>query len=235
MALGKNVERLRKAKKMTLRAVAMAAGTDPQAIKALEIRDSTSSKYAPALAKLFGISIETLMLENPDQAIFEAGDNTVPDLPLIPVDDQDSGPSHEIEVWSTAKEMGYTLRSPIDSRSIPCINVSDQTLQSHSFTDIENLRFMAAFGDSMEPTFCDGDALIIDTGETELKTDAIYVILIASILFVKRFQRRPDGDTLMISDNKKYEPHVLKSDAPHPFKVLGRVLIAINEQSPPLI
>ncbi len=227
MALGKNIERLRKAKNMTLRVVADAAGTDPQAIKALETRDSTSSKYAPALAKLFGISIEILMQDNADLAVFSSAENAAPKLPLIPEDELNSDPVHDIEVWHIAKEMGYTLRSTVNSRTVAHIKVSAQALQSLSLSTFENLKFMAAFGDSMESTFFDGDALIVDTGETELKTDAIYVILIAGVLFVKRFQRRPGGDTLMISDNKKYEPHVMKSDAPHPFTVLGRVLIAL--------
>ena len=231
MALGKNVERLRKAKNMTLRAVAIAAGTDPQAIKALEIRDSSSSKYAPALAKLFGISIEDLMQEGLDPAVLEAGASQLPAVPLIPVDQLEPLPTQEISVWQVAKDMGYTLRSAADSKLITHINVPAERLHSHSFSSLENLRFMAAFGDSMEPTFRDGDALVVDTGETEVKTDAIYVILIAGILFVKRFQRRPDGDILMISDNKKYEPHVLKGDAPQPFKVMGRVALALDWQN----
>ena len=230
MALGKNVERLRKAKNMTLRAVAIAACTDPQAIKALEIRDSSSSKYAPALAKLFGVSIEDLMKEDFDPDV-EPNHYPAADLPLIPVDPIETPPPHEIAVWEVARNMGYTLRSPVDSHVVNHINVPAERIFSHSFSSLDNLRFMAAFGDSMEPTFRDGDALVVDTGETEVKTDAIYVILIAGILFVKRFQRRPDGDILMISDNKKYEPHVLKNDAPQPFKVMGRIVLAFDWQS----
>ena len=62
MALGKNVEHLRTLRAMSRGAVARAIGLeDDQPIYALEKRDSKRSNLAPALAKLFSVSLESLL------------------------------------------------------------------------------------------------------------------------------------------------------------------------------
>ncbi|MGO4811116.1 hypothetical protein AB4156_16260 [Cupriavidus sp. 2MCAB6] len=62
MALGKNVEHLRNLRSMSRGAVARAIGLeDDQPIYALEKRDSKRSNLAPALAKLFQVSLESLL------------------------------------------------------------------------------------------------------------------------------------------------------------------------------
>lgn len=62
MALGKNVEHLRNLRAMSRGAVARAIGLDDdQPIYALEKRDSKRSNLAPALAKLFGVGLESLL------------------------------------------------------------------------------------------------------------------------------------------------------------------------------
>lgn len=62
MALGKNVEHLRTLRAMSRGAVARAIGLeDDQPIYALEKRDSKRSNLAPALAKLFQVSLESLL------------------------------------------------------------------------------------------------------------------------------------------------------------------------------
>lgn len=69
MALGKNVEHLRTLRSMSRGAVARAIGLDDdQPIYALEKRDSKRSNLAPALAKLFEVSLEALLEEDLSQA-----------------------------------------------------------------------------------------------------------------------------------------------------------------------
>lgn len=95
-----------------------------------------------------------------------------------------------------------------------------------SFTSPVKLSFITGQGDSMEPTYRDGDALLVDTGVREHTTDAVYVLTLNGRLYVKTLQRRPDGTLLMISDNKKYDAYVIKpSDEAI---IQGRVLLAWN-------
>ncbi|QBP10448.1 hypothetical protein [Cupriavidus metallidurans] len=62
MALGKNIEHLRNLRGMSRGTVARGIGLDDdQPIYALEKRDSKRSNLAPALAKLFAVSLESLL------------------------------------------------------------------------------------------------------------------------------------------------------------------------------
>ena len=64
---------------------------------------------------------------------------------------------------------------------------------------------MTAFGDSMEPTLCEGDSVIVDVSEKTVRRDGMYVIRIGDGLFVKRVQIPPRGLRLL-SDNEFYKP-----------------------------
>lgn len=84
-----------------------------------------------------------------------------------------------------------------------------------------NLNLIMACGDSMEPTLTDGDVLFVDTGVTHFRSDSIYVARINGELFVKRFQKLPNGRLMMISDNKKYRSFELSPD--DEVDLIGRV------------
>tara|TARA_R100001230_G_C5685778_1_gene194889 strand:+ start:837 stop:1538 length:702 start_codon:yes stop_codon:yes gene_type:complete len=96
-----------------------------------------------------------------------------------------------------------------------------------SFSAPHNLRLLTGYGDSMSPTFNDGDVLLIDVGVTDLKLDAVYVLERQDQLYVKRIQRRPTGALRMISDNPVYPPEDIDPEADG-FAVLARVLCVWN-------
>lgn len=110
------------------------------------------------------------------------------------------------------------------------LDVNQQWVRTHlpQITSPNNLRVITGYGDSMEGTYDDGDMLFIDTGITEVRLDAVYVFSMNSELFIKRLQRRPDGGITIISDNKKYEPHVLADGAREKVRIIGRVVWAWN-------
>lgn len=90
-------------------------------------------------------------------------------------------------------------------------------------TRIEALRFIHAYGDSMEPTFSSGDILLVDSGVREVKIDGIYVLSAHARLFVKRVRQRIDGKFEISSDNPTHKTvDVLNGD--HNVQVIGRVL-----------
>lgn len=92
----------------------------------------------------------------------------------------------------------------------------------------KNLRTIMAHGDSMAPTFSDGDIVWIDTGVHLIEIDGVYVVAIGDELYIKRFQRRPIEKALwMISDNKaKYEPQIVDRLQLKQLEVLGRAVWA---------
>lgn len=103
---------------------------------------------------------------------------------------------------------------------------ADWVRRNLSVSNPTKLEVVAAYGDSMEGTFADGDVLLIDRGVNEVRTDGIYALAIDNEVYIKRVQRRLDGGLTLISDNKKYEAHVLHNGAVGNMSVLGRIVWA---------
>jgi len=57
-------------------------------------------------------------------------------------------------------------------------------------------------GDSMWPTICDGDNILVDTSRREIITGEVYVFRIDHELRVKRLRRNMNGTVTVTSDNK---------------------------------
>jgi phage repressor protein C with HTH and peptisase S24 domain len=73
------------------------------------------------------------------------------------------------------------------------------------------MKIVFAQCESMQPTFTQGDFLLVDTADTNIN-DGVYIFKVDDRLFIKRLQIMP-GKILVISDNKKYESFNLPSDA----------------------
>lgn len=86
------------------------------------------------------------------------------------------------------------------------------------------LKLFKASGDSMADTVEDGNILLVDTSRTDYHNGGIYVLTINNDWFVKRLRLRVNGDLEIISDNKKYEPEILKPDTEIEVKIIGRVI-----------
>ena len=80
-----------------------------------------------------------------------------------------------------------------------------------------------ARGDSMEPTVRDGDMLLVDRNMARLAGDGIYLIERDNDLYCKRLQKRFDGGVTIMSDNARYEPQQLSTEASAALNVVGRV------------
>lgn len=135
----------------------------------------------------------------------------------------------ELRVFDISASMGPGKTLTDYANVVERISVSAHWLRSNvKFSTPENLGLITAYGDSMEPTFRDGDVLLVDRGVGDVKIDAVYVLALHDDLYIKRLQRRPDGQILMKSDNKNYDPYVIKDGDIDQFRVLGRVLMAWN-------
>ncbi len=149
----------------------------------------------------------------------------VPEAGSVRID----GDSIEIPLLDATGSMGVGMAIQDRVDVVERMKVSGAWLRrTINVSTPENLRLITAYGDSMEGTFSDGDVLLIDSGVTEIRIDAVYALELNGELYIKRLQRRPDGSVLMISDNKKYEPYRIDNGERHQFRVLGRVLLAWN-------
>ncbi|EER61523.1 putative phage repressor [Acidovorax delafieldii 2AN] len=95
-------------------------------------------------------------------------------------------------------------------------------------TKLNALRFIHAYGDSMSPTFEDGDILLVDTGIKDPKIiDGVYVMAANDRVYIKRVRQRMDGVVEISSDNATVKTvDVLNGD--HRIDILGRVVWCWN-------
>ncbi|WP_426248425.1 S24 family peptidase [Pseudomonas sp. TWR3-1-1] len=100
--------------------------------------------------------------------------------------------------------------------------------QGLNYSKIDNLAIIDGDGDSMEGTFRNGDALLVDRGITEIRTDAIYVFTLDGDLFIKRLQRMTGGALRMISDNPVYPAIVIEGEQLDRVHIQARVLLVWN-------
>lgn len=86
------------------------------------------------------------------------------------------------------------------------IRVSREFIRRYApFANPKALNIITVTGDSMSPTIEDGDSVIVDTSDTEVRREGLYAIQMNGSLFVKRLQILPNG-LRIISDNPLYPP-----------------------------
>lgn len=95
-------------------------------------------------------------------------------------------------------------------------------------TSMSALRFIHGYGDSMSPTYEDGDILLVDTGAIDPRSiDGIYVLSANNRVYIKRVRQRLDGSIEVSSDNQKVKTVDVLNGGSN-VAVLGRVIWAWN-------
>lgn len=69
----------------------------------------------------------------------------------------------------------------------------------------DTLKIFEVAGDSMEPTLSEGDLILANQLDKDVRTGRIYLLRIGEELMVKRLENRPGGVLLIRSDNREYE------------------------------
>lgn len=87
-----------------------------------------------------------------------------------------------------------------------------------------NLLLVNTMGDSMYPTIKEGDLLLVDKGQRDVRIDAIYILRNDGALVAKRLQRLDDGSIRIKSDNKAYDPQVVPPERVPMLNIIGRVV-----------
>lgn len=187
-----------------------------------KIEDPGTDVLAP-LANRFRVSIAQLRGE------------TVIDLHTVAEEAPTYGAVVTLRVYGAEASAG-TGRLPNEHDTVVgSMQVSQEWLRRNvpGITSSKNLAVITALGGSMEPTFKDGDILLVDRGVDEVKVDTIYVLTRSDSsksgeLFVKRLQRKLNGDLLIKSDNQLFEDELLPAKDLPDIRVLGRVVYIWN-------
>lgn len=214
MALGKNIKKFREEYGLTQEQLAGAAGVSQGVVSAIERRDSKSSAHTNAFAKALGLTVDDLLSgrkATPRNLSNDKGGLIVP-------------------ILDVSASMGTGAHMPELETVIDHIRLHESWVRTNlpTLSGPKNLACLSAYGDSMAPTFSDGDILLVDRGVITIRLDAVYVMAISGELYVKRVQRRPDGSIAVISDNAVYQPVVISNGEREGLQVLGRVLWAWN-------
>lgn len=225
MALGNNLRKARISQNLTLDQLSVMSGVDIGTISALEMRDSSRSKYFGALARALGVTLEQL----------ESGNLPAQQVVDIYVSKDETShlaiPSYIVPVFEAVASMGLGKPQPDADTVVDNIRLTKTWVDSHlpSVSSPNNLAVLSAYGDSMAPTFTDGDLLLVDRGVDSIKIDAVYVLALNGELYVKRIQRRiTDGAFIIKSDNPLYDPVTVQNGERDGLSVLGRVVWAWN-------
>lgn len=213
MKIGNNIRRIRLQKKLTLERVAADADTDTGNLSRLERgKQGYTDEGLNKLSRALGVKISDFFAE--ESATHYHVPKTISGTASIPV----------LQESDLVDGLGVL---PGGQTIVGGLQLSEEWIgRSLNITDKANLAVLSARGDSMSPTFNDGDILLIDRGAIRLTLDAVYVLELNKQLFIKRVQRRMDGAVLIKSDNPLYDPHVVSVKEKKSLQVLGRVLWA---------
>lgn len=130
----------------------------------------------------------------------------------------------------------YASMGPGESLLESDVIVGDIALSPHwinqhiKLQNPRELRFIHAYGDSMAPTFTDGDVLLVDTcdgARVPQSREGIYVLQVDGKNYVKRVTPTFDGKLQVTSDNPSSKT-VQTLNGDHEVRVLGRVVWAWN-------
>lgn len=217
---GERLKEARKDRGLSQASLAKIVGLKQPTIAELE-SDGKGSSKAALIAKALGVSAVWLSEGKGDKK--EKFDNVKVNLTLSISD------SVDIPLLAAKGSMGDGNETPDPDLVVDVLRITrpwlDKTLTSVS--DLTNLRFIHAMGDSMMPTFNDGDILLVDAGTASVTVDGVYVLSAHDRLFIKRVRRRLDGQFEISSDNISVKTvDVLNGD--HEVQVKGRVVWVWN-------
>ena len=165
MALGKQIRKYRTQLDWTLEQLEEKSGVPAGTISALEVRDSTRSKFAPALANAFGLTVEQLLDESVNwlerrQQNVEPAPDIQGQIPLIS--------------WVTAGKWVEVIdiyQPGVADEWLPCI-------KKHSNrTFALRVKGMSMYNPMGKHTYSDGDIIFVDPEKDAVNGSRVVVRL----------------------------------------------------------
>jgi len=87
--------------------------------------------------------------------------------------------------------------------------------------EMKNIDSINVLGDSMEPTFKDGDIIFMNRTFSDIRKGGVFVVSTPTGLFVKRLSLKSDGTLDLISDNTHYSVETVDAGS---VEVVGKVV-----------
>lgn len=199
----------------SVRSFANRAGVNNSTLRSVLNGTSPTAETLLFIAKAAGVSVDWLLTGE--------GERTRDGLAL----------SNGRESWVTFPL--YTARAAAGSGAVneagfPSPGLAfDPALAAHLLnTSPRSLAGLYVAGDSMEPTFGDGDVLIINTSIERITGDAIYVLVVDEGCIVKRITCLTDGRLVLRSDNPNYADETIDPARKSHLTIYGRVVAAVK-------
>lgn len=99
-----------------------------------------------------------------------------------------------------------------------------QWLSSELRVSSDNIAFVTVSGDSMEPTLDDGDLILVDMSQQQVRHEGIFLLQTADGLFTKRIKQARNGALQVISDNPQYPSWLISPAQDEQNRVIGKVV-----------
>ncbi len=122
-------------------------------------------------------------------------------------------------------EIGYSMGGGtpfehVEQRGV--VPFQRQWLRSIMRGTIDELFVARGEGDSMQPTILDGDVVLIDTAQKDIRQqDRIWAVNYGDLGVIKRVRRLPGGNYVLLSDNATVPPVKCFDEE---MQVIGRVI-----------
>lgn len=216
---GKRLKQARMHAGMTQVAASQATGISQSTISTAE-REGYSSTDTAVYAKTYGVDAHWLATGEGSMVAADESNETgvLGDADIL-----------RVPLLANSGSMGPGDDEMADDVIVGSLALSADWVQRHVRPSaIGALRFIHGYGDSMAPTFQDGDVLLVDTQQRDPGSiDGVYVLRAHGRLFVKRVRRNLGGQLEVSSDNPTVKT-VDILDGGTDVSVAGRVIWAWN-------
>jgi len=213
MALGKNIKKFRLAKELSPLQLSEKTNhlVSVDAIKRLEERDSSSSKFTAEIARALGVSVSDLLDEAYATPIKE-------EVSLI---NNDEYPSiKRVNLKLSAGIVGFGIDYDVEDKT-PIV-MQREWFKSRGFKP-ENLLATKVKGDSMQPGLYEGDTVVINTADHTPLDGQVYAINYEGEMLIKRMVRDA-GVWWLSSDNQDQRKHPRKECNSDLCLIIGKVV-----------
>lgn len=197
--------------------LARLVGKSTSALSNWRKRGSIPIDECISLSVSHGVSLDWLILgrgEPPASLGHDIVRETLPPYGYEPVDDVVEIPLYDIEaaagdgcIFDQERIVGY-------------LPYRSDELDREGLIETE-LAALRVKGDSMHPTLCDGDTVIVNRAHR--RPDGVFLVRVGDALRIKRVQKMLAGSLRLSSDNDHYAPETIAPGEVDDFEIIGSV------------
>ena len=225
MSLGERIGQRIKEQRTTQAALAKAIGVSPQAISKLVTGETTETSRLYQIARELETTPEYLLGETDDPGS-RLSDKRLPWKGAQPDTERDSD---TVQVHHI--DLSFGLGAAITDTQIfedqaETLEFPKAWLRMITPNAPSQLCWARGRGDSMYPTIGDGDVILIDRSQRNLRdSDLIWAANYGDVAIVKRLRPMPDGGVKILSDNDRVSPEVAYDGE---LSIFGRVIAVVR-------